>query len=114
MQNAAAKSSTATDSRLLQLSPHDNVLVATATIDAGEDILVSGRSVRAAVKLPLGHKVATREIATGEKIIKYGVPIGSATLPISTGEHVHTHNIKSDYLPTYTWKEQGEYFKDHH
>ena len=114
MQHAAANSSTVTDLRLLQLSPRDNVLVATATIDAGEEILVSGRSIRAAVNLPLGHKVATREIATGEKIIKYGVPIGSATSPISTGEHVHTHNIKSDYLPTYTWKEQGEYFKDHH
>ncbi len=55
-----------------------------------------------------------REIAPGEKIIKYGVPIGSAVLRISVGEHVHTHNIKSDYLPTYTWKEQGQYFKDHH
>ena len=114
MQNTAADSSATTDSRLLQLSPRDNVLVATATIDAGEDIMVNGRRVRAAVKLPLGHKVATREIAAGEKITKYGVPNGSATLPISIGEHVHTHNIKSDYLPTYTWKEQGEYFKHHH
>jgi hypothetical protein len=114
MQKPATDSSAVTDARLLLLSARDNVLVATATIEAGEEILVNGRSVRVAVKLPLGHKVAVREIALGEKIIKYGVPIGSATLPISTGEHVHTHNIKSDYLPTYTWKEQGQYFKDHH
>ena len=103
-----------TDSRLLQLSPRDNVLVATATIEAGEDILVNGKSVRTAVKLPLGHKLAAREIAVGEKIIKYGVPIGSATVPIAVGENVHTHNLKSDYLPTYTLNEQADYFKDHH
>jgi altronate dehydratase small subunit len=114
MQNTAAESSAATDSRLLRLSPRDNVLVATATIEVGEKILVCGKSIHASVKLPLGHKVAARDIAPGEKIIKYGVPIGSTTLPISAGEHVHTHNMKSDYLPTYTWKEQSEYFKDHH
>ena len=114
MQPAATKSSTDNDSRLLHLSPRDNVLVAVATIEAAEEMLVGGQRVRAAVKLPLGHKVATREIAMGEKIIKYGVPIGSATAPIPIGGHVHTHNLKSDYLPTYTLKEQGEYFKEHH
>ena len=114
MQTIAARSAPDTDLRLLHLSSRDNVLVATATIDAGEDILVNGRAVRPAVRLPLGHKIAAREIATGEKIIKYGVSIGSATQCISIGEHVHTHNIKSDYLPTYTWREQGEYFKAHH
>ena len=114
MQNAAANSILSADSRLLRLSPRDNVLVATATIESGEEVRVGRISVRAAVKLPLGHKVAACEIAPGEKIIKYGVPIGSATAAISVGEHVHTHNLKSDYLPTYTWNEQAEYFRDHH
>lgn len=114
MQNATTHPIPSTDSRLLLISPRDNVLVATSTIELGEEIRVGGRRVRTAVKLPLGHKVAARDIAAGEQIIKYGVPIGSATAPISVGEHVHTHNIKSDYLPTYTLKEQGEYFKAHH
>jgi hypothetical protein len=33
---------------------------------------------------------------------KYGVPIGSVTKPIAAGEHVHVHNLASNYTPTYT------------
>jgi hypothetical protein len=50
----------------------------------------------------MGHKVALVPIAAGEKVCKYGAPIGSATRQIRPGEHVHTHNLASDYLPTYT------------
>jgi altronate dehydratase small subunit len=102
------------DARLLRLTPADNVLTVISTLEAGEEIWVNGRQVRVPVRLPLGHKVAARDIAAGEKIIKYGVPIGSATQAIPAGAHVHTHNLKSDYLPTYTWAEQGEYFAKHH
>ncbi|HRJ73596.1 MAG TPA: SAF domain-containing protein [Terrimicrobiaceae bacterium] len=50
-----------------------------------------------------------RDIRTGEKILKYGVPIGSATCDIAFGEHVHLHNMKSDYLPTYTLETGREF-----
>jgi altronate hydrolase len=43
-----------------------------------------------------GHKVALRDIAKGEDIIKYGYPIGHALEDIKEGEHVHTHNIKTN------------------
>ena len=105
---------TASDRRLLQLSPADNVLTIIATLEPGETIRVAGQSVVVSTRLPLGHKLAARELAPGEKIIKYGVPIGSAVTRIGIGEHVHTHNLKSDYLPTFTREEQGNYFKDHH
>jgi len=36
-----------------------------------------------------------KEIKKGEKVIKYGEPIGQATTDIKKGEHVHVHNIKS-------------------
>jgi altronate dehydratase small subunit len=90
-----------TDPRLLLLDERDNVLVVTARIRAGETITVSGRSLTAAADLPLGHKLARRDIAAGEKVVKYGAPIGSATSAIRAGEHAHVHNIKSDYTPTY-------------
>ncbi len=45
--------------------------------------------------IPLGHKVALRDICQGEDVMKYGVPIGTACCDIHTGEHVHTHNLKS-------------------
>ena len=42
-----------------------------------------------------GHKYASRNIGKGEKVIKYGFPIGVATADISAGEHVHSHNLKT-------------------
>ena len=43
-----------------------------------------------------GHKVALRDIKKGENVIKYGYPIGYALEDIKAGEHVHTHNIKTN------------------
>ena len=43
-----------------------------------------------------GHKYALRKINSGENIIKYGFPIGHATCDIEIGEHVHTHNVKTN------------------
>lgn len=45
--------------------------------------------------IPFGHKIALSDIRTGEKIIKYGYPIGYATKDIKTGEHVHSHNLRT-------------------
>jgi hypothetical protein len=42
-------------------------------------------------------------------VIKYGVPIGSAIVEIEAGEHVHLHNMKSDYIPTFVLDNQFEY-----
>ena len=43
-----------------------------------------------------GHKYALRDIKAGENVVKYGSPIGHATCNISVGEHVHTHNVKTN------------------
>ena len=48
------------------------------------------------VNLEDGHKYAARDIKCGEDIIKYGNPIGHATADIKKGEHVHTHNVKTN------------------
>lgn len=99
----------ARDSRLLLIHPEDNVYVLTHGVQAGEELEIAGHSVHAASNLGLGHKLAARSVAAGEKIVKYGLPIGTATRDIERGEHVHTHNMRSDYLPTYT-HEAGEEF----
>ena len=49
-----------------------------------------------AVDIESGHKYALADIAEGENVIKYGFPIGHATQPIAKGEHVHTHNLKTN------------------
>lgn len=86
----------------IQLSPSDNIVVLVRSVEPGVRICVAGRDCLMPDRLALGHKLACRDIVCGEKIIKYGVPIGSATRDIAAGEHVHLHNMKSDYLPTYT------------
>lgn len=53
------------------------------------------QSVQLLQDVPLGHKIAIRDISKGEEIIKYGESIGGATLNIKVGEHVHVHNIES-------------------
>ena len=89
----------------VRLSPLDNIVVLARRVGAGESMDVEGWPITVRQPLGLGHKVALLGIARGEKILKYGVPIGSATCDIEPGEHVHLHNMKSDYLPTYTLDE---------
>ncbi|MBQ4160563.1 MAG: altronate dehydratase [Clostridia bacterium] len=47
------------------------------------------------VDVTSGHKYAACAIKAGEKVIKYGFPIGVATADIAEGEHVHSHNVKT-------------------
>lgn len=86
---------------LLRIAAQDNVLVLLRPLSAGERVRLGGRTVLNLSPLGLGHKIAARDITAGEKIIKYGAPIGSAIRDIALGEHVHLHNIRSDYIPTY-------------
>ena len=48
------------------------------------------------INLENGHKYALTDIKKGDNIIKYGNPIGHATEDIKKGEHVHTHNVKTN------------------
>ncbi len=102
---AAAVASEGTDRRLLLLSPDDNVVVACCDLEVGTELAIDGRPVRLTAAVPTGHKIARRAIAPGEKVIKYGAPIGSARCAIAPGELVHTHNLRSDYIPT--WDRTG-------
>ncbi len=95
------------DPRLLLLAAEDNVLVAREDIPAGAAVQFDGHTVTLGHIIERGHKLARRDIATGDKILKYGVPIGSATRPIACGEHVHVSNIKSDYTATHLIDRNG-------
>lgn len=88
------------DPRLHRLAAEDNIRVALQELQPGERVLVDGQWILVQDRIPLGHKIAVRPIAAGEKVLKYGCPIGSAAQPIQPGQHVHTHNLRSDYLPS--------------
>ncbi|MBQ3016470.1 MAG: altronate dehydratase [Clostridia bacterium] len=52
------------------------------------------------INLENGHKYACKRIKKGEAVIKYGMPIGTATEDIPQGAHVHTHNMKTSLSST--------------
>ncbi len=80
---------------VIKLNKNDNVAVSCERLKKGDIVL---EKILILQEIDLAHKIAIQKIRCGEKIIKYGVSIGSATKDINEGEHVHTHNIKSDYI----------------
>ncbi|MBI5396050.1 MAG: UxaA family hydrolase [Verrucomicrobia bacterium] len=79
----------------------DDVGVAVMDLKAGAEasaVTLEGKPVcvvRMTQDVPLGHKVALRNVARGKAVLKYGRPIGKAVQTIARGEHVHTHNLKT-------------------
>jgi altronate hydrolase len=83
---------------ILRLAPDDDVVVALRKLDPGETIEVEGRPVTVRDAVPFAHKLAIADLASGRTVRKFGVPIGSTTRAVAAGEHVHVHNLKSDYI----------------
>lgn len=79
--------------KLLKIQPEDNVAISLRALEKGERCSVDGQTLFLMNDIPMAHKVAIRDIAEGEQIIKYGLPIGHATASICAGEHVHIHNV---------------------
>jgi len=79
----------------------DDVGVAVVDLAPGMEmqaVTVEGQpagSVKVVEEVPLGHKVAMRDIPKGKEVIKYGRTIGRAVQAILAGSHVHIHNLKS-------------------
>ena len=79
----------------------DDVAVVISDVAAGVEVktvTLEGKEVgaiKAIEAIPLGHKIAVRNMAEGKEIIKYGRAIGRAAQTIAQGAHVHTHNLKS-------------------
>ncbi|MBW4050271.1 MAG: UxaA family hydrolase [Proteobacteria bacterium] len=88
--------------QLLVHDHRDNVgVVVVENLTAGPDILgvvtEDNSEIRAVCNqdVPIGHKVALRDLAVGDSVIKYGQDIGKVVAPIRRGDHVHTHNLKT-------------------
>ena len=76
---------------LFKINEKDNCAVALAEIEKGSN--ADGLTVYD--NIPFGHKVAISDIKAGEKVIKYGNPIGVAQCDIPAGAHIHSHNLKT-------------------
>ncbi|MGD1064617.1 MAG: UxaA family hydrolase [Terracidiphilus sp.] len=79
----------------------DTVGVAVVDIAAGAEL--TGRDLstnkplaaKAAQDIPLGHKLALKDLAVGDTVIKYGCEIGKIVQPVKAGQHVHVQNLKT-------------------
>ena len=96
-----------TMSPFILLHPDDNVLVCRARAEAGQSIIIDGEGVALNATIEVGHKIARHALNPGDKIIKYGAPIGSMIVPAARGDHVHMHNMKSDYIKSHTREATG-------
>lgn len=76
----------------------DNVIVAIEAISKGDTVtyLCDGaeKTLPALEDITIYHKLAARDIAKGEPVVKYGEHIGVAVRDIKAGEHVHVHNVE--------------------
>ena len=78
--------------RVIQLNRSDDVVIACQDLAAGTVLDEYGLVVRDTV--PAGHKVAVRDLATGQPVRRYNQIIGFASAAISAGDHVHVQNLK--------------------
>lgn len=80
---------------------NDTVGVAVVDVAAGTECtgrdLSNNKPLRAKAEenIPLGHKLALKDFAPGDTVLKYGCEIGKVVQPIRAGQHVHTHNLKT-------------------
>lgn len=72
------------------LHPDDSVAIAVRDLEPGEEALPGGPRVQDPV--PRGHKVALRDLAAGDKVVKYGQLIAVASQAVAAGRHLHVHN----------------------
>lgn len=89
---------------------NDNVATSLTDLKRNDRLAINREGVEIEVtireQIPFGHKFAVRDIEQSEPVIKYGIPIGRATINIRIGEHVHIHNVESLQTPAY--REQGK------
>lgn len=70
-------------------------------IKAGQEltgwVMAEDRTITFKVQndIPIGHKLALKDLSVGDTVIKYGTDIGKVTAPIKQGEHLHVHNVKT-------------------
>lgn len=95
---------------LMKMNLRDNVAVALRPIAAGEQLSLDGSTLEANMDIPRGHKIALTSFAEQDIVVKYGYPIGHAIVPIRRGDHIHTHNLKTNL----SGEEEYEYIPDLH
>jgi len=82
----------------LLLDDRDSVATLLTDTNTGAAVSLKGTStiITTHDAIAYGHKIAIKDIADGDPILKYGQKIGKATKTILRGEWIHLHNMCSD------------------
>ena len=85
---------------IIVIDEKDNVATALEALSAGAEVSVEVQGhiekIRLLSDIPMGHKLALRDIEKGEAVVKYGENIGHSISRIRRGEYVHVHNVVSE------------------
>ena len=57
-----------------------------------QDVLID---IKINQDIPIGHKIAIKDLNKDDTVIKYGVDIGRTISEIKVGDHLHVHNVKT-------------------
>lgn len=90
----------------IRLHANDDVVIARHQLISGT--MIAQECVTVQGLIPAGHKMATRNIAEGEAVRRYGQIIGFASRPIIAGQHVHVHNLSiGDFSRDYAFGKES-------
>lgn len=94
--------------RYIRIHEQDNVAVALVDLAEGEAIEVMPGSFRLLQPVARGHKFALQALAAGENVVKYGLPIGHVFCDVAAGEHLHSHNLRTNLNDVHEYRYQPE------
>ncbi|MBG6240780.1 MAG: altronate dehydratase [Candidatus Symbiopectobacterium sp. Dall1.0] len=94
---------------IIKIHALDNVAVALRDVAQGEAVTAGGVTVTLPQPVVRGHKFALYDIAPGEMIVKYGLPIGHALVAIAPGQHIHSQNAKTNLSDLDEYQYQPEF-----
>ncbi len=89
--------------QVLKIHEDDNVLVALANLSKGNTIVFENEEYVLQDDINAKHKFFTRDMQPGDKVIMYGVLVGTAQSFIPKGGWMSTGNVKHAVEP-YAWR----------
>jgi altronate hydrolase len=78
----------------LKISSTDNVAVALADLQPGEQVEAGGEKYTISSFLPAKHKFALKDLKTGDEVMMYGVVVGESLSPVPLGSALNTVNTR--------------------
>ena len=89
--------------KLFVIDKNDNVAVALEALSRG----YTENGLSLINDVPFAHKVALFNMKKGDSIIKYNSKIGTLTRDVKAGEHIHTHNLKTNLIGDFEYSFSG-------